>query len=110
MASPRSVLVRFSGKEPVMQNKKFAAFILSEFFIFSLMGLTICKQDLTWPASFFLSFSVVGAMALAIGFVLSEKSLVKFMEEIGDLRPGHKEDDDDGGSGSGLDGKEPGQG
>jgi cyanate permease len=74
-------------------GKKYAAFVLAQVFVFGLMGFTVWKQAINWPTAFFLSCGMIGACALAIGFVLSEKSLATFMDKIDDALPGHKEKD-----------------
>lgn len=79
----------------VKNGKRYAAFVLAQVFVFGLMGLTVWKQDINWPTSFFLSCGMIGACALAIGFVLSEKSLATFMDKIDDALPGHKDKEDD---------------
>jgi uncharacterized membrane protein YcjF (UPF0283 family) len=68
-------------KKP-LHSKKFVAFIISTIIIAAILVIALLTQSITWPMATFMAVLAAGVTALAIGYVISQSALDKFMRGV----------------------------
>jgi hypothetical protein len=80
-------------KKP-LESKKFIAFVFSMLLLTGTLVLSIVLKQTSWAMSLFMVSGIITIGALAIGYVISQAALDKFMVNIVKLKT--KEETDDG--------------
>ena len=81
------------------KSKKFLAFAGVEIILTALLIILFVTQSVTWPVALLGSVLALGQCALAIGYILGQAALDKFVDGVGKLAgaiPGiNKEEDEE---------------
>jgi hypothetical protein len=71
-------------KKP-LDSKKFLCFFFSMVMISGIMIAALALQPITWPMALFMAAGMIADGALAIGYVISQKSLDMFLATMSDI-------------------------
>jgi hypothetical protein len=65
------------------ESKKFAAFLVTQILLTGLMVFTIWRvPSFAWAPALFLCIGMIGLCSLALGYIVSQKALDKFIEGV----------------------------
>jgi len=68
-----------------LKSKKFIAFFFSMLLIAGILVTALVTQTIVWPIATFMSIGIMAIAFIAIGYVLSQSALDKFVRGIGSL-------------------------
>lgn len=82
-------------EKKALQSKKFVAFVVASFLIAGILTAALLTQPITWPMATFMGVLAAGIAALAIGYVISQSALDKFMRGVSRFARFDTEDKDE---------------
>jgi uncharacterized membrane protein YcjF (UPF0283 family) len=62
-----------------LSSKKFICFLFSMIMITGVLVVALVLQDITWPLALFMSAGMISNGALAVGYILGQVSLDKYL-------------------------------
>jgi Zn-dependent protease with chaperone function len=83
-----------------LKSKKFIAFFFSLIVIAAILIIALFTQPITWPMSLFMGIGILAVGIVAIGYVLSQGVVDKFIQGVTGIAgavSGKKEEPKDGG-------------
>jgi len=75
-------------------SKKFIAFIITMAVLAGVIIVTVLTQQITFNVTIFLVILAIGLAGVPIGYVVSQTSLDKFIEGVGNIAGKMKKDKD----------------
>jgi hypothetical protein len=72
----------FDVEKTPLSSKKFVAFFFSLLLIAGVLGTALFTQTFGWPMVTFMCIGILGICTIAIGYVLSQAALDKFMRGV----------------------------
>ena len=75
------------------QSKKWVSWLIATIILAGILIAALVLQTFTWAMSLFMAAGIIGVTALAIGYILSQKSLDNFMRSI--VLLGNKKDEEE---------------
>jgi hypothetical protein len=75
-------------------SKKFIAFFFSLVVLAGILIIALYTQTFGWPMVVFMSIGILGVCTLAIGYILPQAALDKFMQTVSKLKEGNNDKSD----------------
>ena len=69
-----------------LNSKKFIAFFFALLIIAGILTIALITQTFSWSMSLFMAIGMLGIAFVAIGYVLSQAALDKFVSSLGNLK------------------------
>lgn len=68
-----------------LDSKKFLALVFCMAIITGILITALASQPITWPLALFMTVGMLSLGCLAIGYVLSQSALDRFLSTVGDI-------------------------